>query len=123
MLIHEELTNVIIGAFFAVYKALGFGFLEAIYANALEVELNRRGLRVRREVPTEVFYLGVPVGTYRFDMLVNESVLVEVKASRTTTDADLRQLMNYLRATKLTVGLLLHFGPRGQFKRLVYSKV
>jgi GxxExxY protein len=122
MLLEEHTTNQIIGAFFAVNRAFGFGFLESIYANALAIELGRRGLRVSREVPIEVFYLGVPVGTYRFDMLVNDSVLVEIKAARVVTEADDRQLLNYLRAARVEVGLLVHFGPKAQFKRLVYSR-
>lgn len=121
MLLEEQTTDSILAAFYAVYRVFGFGFLEAIYTNALGVELGRRGLKAAREVPIEVFYDGVPVGTYRFDMLVNDRVLVEVKAARAIMEADDRQLLNYLRAARVEVGLLLHFGPKAQFKRLVYT--
>jgi GxxExxY protein len=122
MLLEHQTTEQIIGAFFKVYRYFGFGFLESNYANAMEVELNRRGLRVAREVPVQVMYYGVAVGTYRFDMLVSGRVLVEVKAAERLSLTDERQLLNYLRATNMEVGLLLHFGPEPVFKRVVNSR-
>jgi GxxExxY protein len=123
VLLHATITEQILGAFFQVYRILGFGFLEAIYANALAVELGRRGLAIRREVPVEVHYEGVSVGTYRFDILVAGVVLIEIKASKALCEADERQLLNYLKASKTEVGLLLNFGPSPTHKRLVYSSV
>lgn len=120
-LIEADLTEQIIGAFFEVYRDLGFGFLEGAYANALAVELGSRGLPCKREVPIKVAYRGVPVGCYRLDLLVANRVIAEVKSSKTVTEVDERQLLNYLRATDLEVGLLLHFGPTPKFRRLVYS--
>ena len=100
---------------------LGFGFLEGIYTSALAVELGHRGLAVVREAPIEVFYRGVLVGRYRLDMTVEDRVLVEAKATKTVSQADERQLLNYLKATNYEVGLLLHFGPTPGFRRLVYA--
>lgn len=120
-LLHAEITNPIIGGFHTVYRYFGFGFVEAVYKNALAVELGRRGLIVRREVPVELAYLGVPVGTYRIDLLVNDKVVVEVKAQRALTAVDEKQLINYLGATDLEVGLLFNFGPEPKFQRFVFS--
>ena len=80
-LLQADITDKIIGAFFAVYRELGFGFLETVYGNALSMELARRDLRVKREVPVEVFYKGASVGAYRFDVLVEGVVLVELKSA------------------------------------------
>lgn len=118
-LLHEQLTAEIIGGFFIVYNALGYGFLEHVYANALSLELRNRRLHIEREVPCEVQYAGQPVGTFRMDMVVQRRVVVEVKSCAQVGKAEERQLYNYLRAGTLTVGLLLHFGPRPSFKRFV----
>ena len=120
-LLHEDVTRRILGAFFHVYNRLGFGFLESVYANALSHEMTKRGLRVEREVGIEVRYDGRVAGVFRTDVLVNRVVLVELKARRALSPTDLQQLLNYLRATQLEVGLLLHFGPRPSFRRLVSS--
>ena len=120
-LVHRELTHEIIGSFFNVYNTFGYGFLETPYANALSFELQDRGLHVRQEVPIDLFYKGRKVGLYKADMIVEEKVLVETKASAGLTEADNRQLFNYLRASKLTVGLLLHFGPTPTHKRFVWT--
>lgn len=121
MILDRETTEQILGAFFDVYRELGFGFLETAYVNALAVEFDRRGVAFRREVPTEVSYLGVPIGRYRVDMIVADRVLVEVKSTKAISDADSRQVLNYLRATSLEVGLLLHFGPTPKFHRYLYT--
>lgn len=114
-----NLTYQIIGAFYAVYNALGYGFLESVYRNALVVELRRRGLRVSSEVAVEVHYLGTAVGHYRMDLVVEEKVLVEVKAGSAINPSAKAQLFNYLRASHLPIGLLLHFGPRPIHQRLI----
>jgi GxxExxY protein len=120
-LLHAEITEQVIGAFHTVYRTFGFGFLEPVYANALWVELGRRGVIAKREVPVEILYAGVPVGTYRVDLLVSDRVVVEVKTQNVLSKGDERQLMNYLKATNLEVGLLFNFGPDPTFQRIVYS--
>jgi GxxExxY protein len=120
-LIEEDLTHAVIGGFFAVHRKLGFGFLEQIYASALELELTARGHRVGREVEVIIRYDGVPIGRQRLDMIVDDKVIVEIKSSeRLHKDAG-RQVYTYLRATSLEVGLLLHFGREANFYRLVFE--
>jgi GxxExxY protein len=118
-LFEEALTRRIIGAFYDVYNALGYGFLESVYQAALEREMADRGLSVVREAGAEVRYKGSVVGVFRADLLVESRVVVELKASRKLESAHLAQVINYLRATDLEVGLLLHFGPRPSFQRFV----
>ena len=121
MLLGEELTHGVIGAFYDVYNSLGFGFLESVYASALERELRERGFRVSREASVDVLYKGSPVGTYRVDLLVDDVLIVEIKATRFLDSHAGQQILNYLRATRLEIGLLLHFGVRPAFKRFVSS--
>jgi GxxExxY protein len=121
-LFEEALTRRIIGAFYDVYNALGYGFLESVYKTALERELAERGLRVVREAGAEVRYKGVVVGVFRADLLVESRVVIELKACRRLERAHPAQLLNYLRATDLEVGLLLHFGPRPGFQRFIATK-
>jgi GxxExxY protein len=109
-LIYKELSGSVIGAFYAVYNALGYGFLENVYANALSLDLRTRGLSVKREAPTHVYYLGQPVALFKLDMLVEERVVVEIKTAKLLAEADQKQLFNYLRSTDLQIGLLLNFG-------------
>jgi GxxExxY protein len=118
-LLEEDVTREIIGAFYEVYNALGFGFLESIYKRALEIALRKRGLRVDREYPIRIFFDGQQIGFHRVDILVDRRVVVEVKARYKLLDADRRQLINYLTAMNLDVGLLLHFGPKADFKRIL----
>jgi GxxExxY protein len=120
-LLQANVTDKIIGSFFEVYKELGYGFLESVYANAMAIELGHRGQVVRREVPTEVFFEGASIGTFRFDMLVESAVLVEIKATERVSDANETRLLNYLRCTNIEVGMLLHFGPKPEYRRFVYS--
>jgi GxxExxY protein len=120
-LLQADITDQIIGAFFDVYNELGFGFLESVYANAMAVALGHRKQGTKREVPAQVFYRGENVGTFRFDLLVGGVVLVEIKAAEKLSAADERQVLNYLRATNIEVGMLLHFGPKAKYQRFVYS--
>src|SRR5689334_16832752 len=113
---HGELTNTILGAMFEVHKSLGAGFLEAVYANALAVELRRRGLRVDRNVPFEIMYRGVSVGRYVADLVIEQKVVVETKVARAIGAVHRAQLLNYLRASGLEVGLVLNFWTSAQFK-------
>lgn len=118
-LFEEALTRRIIGAFYDVYNALGYGFLESVYASALEYEIVSRGLQVVREAGAEVLYKGRTVGLFRADLLVESRVVVELKACRKLDPAHPAQVINCLRATDLEVGLLLHFGPRPGFQRFI----
>jgi GxxExxY protein len=118
-LVEREITRSIIGAFFEVYNTLGFGFLEYHYVMALERELIARGHRVDREVCVTVWYKGEELGQHRLDMIVDGKVVVETKSTYVLPRCAQRQVLNYLRATTLEVGLLLHFGPEAKFYRCV----
>lgn len=120
-LLEERLTGSVIGAFFEVYNTLGFGFLENIYVMALEHELVALGHQVAREVGVRVSYKGHDLGAQRIDMIVDERLIIEVKATYQLQPVSTRQLLNYLKATKLELGLLLHFGPKANFYRLIAS--
>lgn len=120
-LLHEEKTESIIGGFFTVYDDLGFGFSERVCSAALCIELQRRGHRIAREVSVPVFYRGIQIARYSIDMVVDQVIVLEIKASRALTEADHDQLRNYVRCTPLEVGLLLHFGPKPRFYRFVAS--
>lgn len=111
------LTSSVIGAFFDVYNSLGYGFLEHVYASALEGELLERGHRVGREVSVAIRYKGREIARQRLDMIVDEILVVELRAGETLPPTSLRQLFNYLRATNLQVGLLFHFGPSPAIRR------
>ncbi len=118
-LLEERLSHSVIGAFYDVYNQLGFGFLESVYASALQLELLQRGHRVVREFDVTVRYSNVAIAHQRLDMVVDERLIVEIKATeRLHRDAG-RQLYNYLRATNLEVGLLFHFGRSAHFYRLI----
>ena len=118
-LLDERLTHSVIGAFYEVYNTLGFGFLEHIYVMALERELRSRGHHVGREVFVHVIYKGDALGVQRLDMIVDERLVVETKSTYVLHRAARRQLYNYLRATRLEVGLLLHFGPKPAIHRVL----
>jgi len=118
LLVDAALTRRIIGAFYEVYNVLGFGFLESVYVAALERELKSRGLTVRREVAVRVRYKGDDIAWHRIDILVGNRVVVETKAGEHLAQVARLQLHNYLRATGLEVGLLLHFGTKPKFWRV-----
>jgi GxxExxY protein len=120
-LIEGKLTGIIIKLFFRVYDRLGFGFLEAVYREALAFEFTREGIAFVREAPVEVWYCGTKLGYYRADFLVEGRVIVELKARRMLIPSDRDQLANYLSASTVEVGLLLHFGPRARFERFVHT--
>lgn len=115
------LTRSVIGAFYEVYNALGYGFLEHVYVMALERELIERGHRVAREVSVRVSYKAHVLAVQRIDMVVDDRVVVETKAGAELPGVAKRQLFNYLRATSLEVGLLLHFGLEPRFYRVFCS--
>jgi GxxExxY protein len=118
---YEELTGAILKAFYEVFNELGQRFLESVYENALAIALGSEGLHVARQVPVPVWFRGKQVGDFRADLLVDSRVLLELKAGRAIEPVHEAQLMNYLRATDVEVGLLLNFGPKPQFKRLAYD--
>ncbi len=117
-LLHEDLTQEILKAFFDVYNKLGFGFLEKVYENSLALLLRERGFLVQQQSPIFVYFQGVAVGDYFADLLVNNLVIVELKAAEALRQEHLAQLRNYLRATDIEVGLLLNFGQKPTFKRV-----
>lgn len=117
-LLHAEVTESVIGAFYEVYRELGFGFLEHIYVLALERELRARGHTVLREVGVSVRYKGEELGRQRMDMIVDHVLVIEIKATEVLPKMSTRQVYNYLRATNLELGLVLHFGPEPAFHRV-----
>ena len=118
---HTELTREIIGAFYQVYNALGYGFLEKVYENALAIELREREFKVEQQKPIHVYYNNHLVGDYYADLIVNELVIVELKAVRTLAGEHKAQTFNYLKATQYEVGLLFNFGPKPQHKRFAFN--
>ena len=118
---HSDLTEKIIEAFYKVYNTLGFGFLEKVYENAMYLELSNMGLSVQKQLRIKVFYEGSEVGDYFADLIVDEKVIIELKASETLCGEHEFQLINYLKATEIEVGLLLNFGKKPTFKRKIFS--
>ncbi len=118
-MLHEELTNNVICAFYNVYNTLGHGFLEKVYENALVIELRNIGLSVAQQAGVKVFYKGDQVGDYYADIVVDELVILELKAAESLKNEHVAQLTNYLKATDKEVGLLLNFGKKPEFKRIV----
>lgn len=117
----SDLTAKIIGVFYDVYNELGFGFLESTYAAAMVFALQDSGLMVAREVAVPVWFRGKKIGTYFADILVERKILLELKAARAIEPAHEAQLLHYLRATEIEVGLLLNFGLHPQFRRLLFD--
>jgi len=123
-LLHRATTETIIGAAFEVYQELGYGFLERVYPRALQVELIRRGVAAEIERRIQVQYKGVVVSDYDADLIVADSVAVEIKVNPQYDKRDEAQLLNELKATGLKVGLLVNFGrDRVEYKRLVFQSV
>lgn len=121
LMYEEELTYQIRGAVFEVYRTLGAGFLEAVYQNALRKELQLQGLSVEAEIPLQVYYKNSLVGEYRADLIVENKVLLELKAQKEIPQAAEAQLINYLKITEIKVGLLINFThPRATIKRIVF---
>ncbi|ACM19172.1 PDDEXK_3 family protein [Geotalea daltonii FRC-32] len=118
---YKDLTEAVIGAFYRVYNALGYGFLEKVYENALLVELKKLGITVISQHPIQVFYDGNVVGEYFADLLVQDCIIVEIKAARALSPEHEAQLLNYLKATKIETGLLMNFGPTPEVKRRAFD--
>ena len=118
---HEELTEKIIKAFYKVYNTLGYGFLEKVYENALCIELMEMGFKVAKQKKHFVYYFGHVVGDYNADLLVEELIALELKANEYIVEANENQLINYLKATNLEVGLLLNFGKKPEIRRKLFD--
>lgn len=117
--LHEGTSESIIKAFYSTYNRLGAGFLESVYRRAMAIELAIHGLSAVEEFPVSVHYRGIVVGNFRTDLLVNDEIMVELKAAEQLHPRHSLQLRNVLRATSVELGLLLNFGPRPAFKRLI----
>jgi GxxExxY protein len=120
---HGLVTDQILRVFYDVYNELGHGFLESVYHRSLVLALGLRGLEVCSRVPIPVWFRGQQVGHFEADILVDNCVLLELKAARTLNSSHHAQLMNYLKATEIEVGLLLNFGERPEFKRVVFDNL
>jgi GxxExxY protein len=121
-LLHLELTEKIIGVYYDVYNEIGHGFLETVYGNAMQIALTEAGLLAQRELPIPVWFRGQEIGQFRADLLVASCVLLELKAAHTLDRSDEAQILHYLRATEIEIGLLFNFGGlRPQFRRLVFE--
>jgi GxxExxY protein len=118
---YKELTEKILEIYFRVYNRLGYGFLEKIYENAMMVEFEKEGLRAVAQSPISVHYEGRMIGEYYADILVEDRVILEIKAARSLAPENEAQLLNYLRATNIEVGLLLNFGPEPEIRRKVFD--
>lgn len=119
--LYKELTSEIIKRFYMVYNVLGYGFLEKVYEKALKFELEKAGLHVERQKPINVFYENELVGEYFADLLVENNVIIELKAAEGICEEHENQLINYLKATDIEVGLLLNFGKKPEVKRKIFT--
>jgi len=119
LILEKEISYTIVEAFYEVYNELGFGFLESLYSRALEISLKRRGLAVEREHEILVFFQGQQIGLHRLDLLVERRIVIEIKSTERLAEASKRQLRNYLAAMSLDLGILLHFGPKPEFHRVL----
>jgi GxxExxY protein len=122
-MLEEELSNRVIMAFYKVYNQTGYGFLEMLYQRCLVVALRKLDLRVETEVPVSLLYEGEMVGDYRLDLVIERRIIVECKAGDRLNRVHEQQLMNYLAATGVEVGLLFNFGPQPSFRRFVYEQL
>lgn len=120
-MICEQITDKILFSFYRVYNILGFGFLEKVYENALCIELEKLGLDVHQQKTSPVYYDGTLVGEYFADVVIDDQVVLELKAAEALRAEHLAQLTNYLKATDMEVGLLLNFGKKPEFKRLLLT--
>lgn len=120
-LLNREITDKIIKAYYKVYNELGYGFLERVYENALFIELTDMGLECVKQRAIDVFYKGIKVGNYFADIVVEGKVILELKATEGIAEEHEFQLVNYLKATEIEVGLLLNFGKTPEFKRKVFT--
>jgi len=121
-MLHKEITDQIIKSFYKVYNKLGYGFLEKVYERSLIIELRKLGLECKSQEPMRVFYEEKEVGFYLADILVEDLIVIELKAAVSICEEHEFQLINYLRASEKEIGILLNFGKTPQFKRKIFSK-
>lgn len=119
--LYKELSEKIIICFYKVYNTLGYGFLEKIYEKSLEIELKKNGIRVETQKPIKVYYEGNLVGDYFADMLVEDKIILELKAAEAIIEEHEFQLINYLKATNIEIGLLLNFGKKPEVRRKIFT--
>ena len=120
-LLHKDTTDIILKSFYKVYNNLGYGFLEKVYDNALLYELRNQGLDCEKQKPIKVYYEQIQVGEYYADIIVNECIILELKAAESIAEEHEFQLINYLKATEIEIGLLLNFGKNPEFKRKIFT--
>ena len=120
-LLHKDTTDIILKSFYKVYNNLGYGFLEKVYENALLYELRNQGLDCEKQKPIKVYYEQIQVGEYYADIIVNECIILELKAAESIAEEHEFQLLNYLKATEIEIGLLLNFGKNPEFKRKIFT--
>lgn len=120
-MLHEEITDEIINAFYKVYNKLGYGFLEKVYENAMFIELRKRNFNIEKQKSIVVYYEAENVGNYFADLIVSNKVIIELKAAETLREEHEAQLVNYLKVTDIEVGLLLNFGVKPKIKRKIFE--
>ena len=120
-IIEKELSYEIVGIAMKIYNDLGYGFLEKVYENALKNELENRGLRIKQQYPIKVKYNNKIIGDYIADLFIEDKLIIELKAIEKLSKIHEAQLLNYLKATKIKVGLLINFSPtKLEFKKMVF---
>ena len=120
-MLHKEITDKIINAYYKVYNTLGYGFLEKVYENSMVVALRKAGLKVEQQKNIKVYYESEEVGDYYADLLVEDLVIIELKAAKALSEDHEAQLVNYLKATTIEIGLLINFGKEPNFKRKIFE--
>lgn len=120
-LLHKRITDAVLKIYFDVYNQLGSGFLEKVYQNAMYFELKDKGFKVEAQKQIKVYFREQLVGEYFADLIVEDKVIVELKATELLMNAHVAQTLNYLKATEIEVGLLLNFGDEPEFKRMIYT--
>ena len=120
-LLHKNITDIILKSYYKVFNNLGYGFLEKVYENALFYELKKQGLVCEKQKTIKVYYDEIQVGEYYADIIVNECIIIELKAAESLAEEHEFQLINYLKATDIEVGLVLNFGKNPQFKRKIFT--
>lgn len=118
---HKELSEKLIETFYKVYNNLGYGFPEKVYENALMIEFKRNGIHAIPQSPIKVIYEGETIGEYYADVLIDNKIIIEIKAAKQLVEEHEAQLLNYLKATDIEVGLLLNFGPKPEIKRKAFD--
>jgi GxxExxY protein len=118
---YSDLTDKILGIFYEVYNELGFGFLESVCEEAMLMALEANGLKVERQGPIPVWFRGKKIGSFEADLIINDVVIIELNAVKAIDDAHIAQLLNYLRATEIEIGLVLNFGHKPEFRRKAFD--